>query len=183
METRQANKINQNDTKTGQANENRADNTFYEQYANMSDAEIAKLRSVRQSRTSISGKVLQTYVPEEFKKKNLHYQWFVYDPLEIDRMVKDGWVVVSDEKLAKLKGCSTTSEIKIPSGLTTNRGEPEFLILMAIHKVIFDADMRAQKERMIDFDKDINVGHSIVDETGGQIKEDLQFKSKEVSIE
>lgn len=183
METRQANKIGQNDVKTGQANENRADNAFYENYANMSDAEIAKLRSVRQSRVSTSGKVLQTYVPEEFKKPNLHYEWMVYDPLDIDRKIKNGWVVVSDEKLAKLKGCSTTSEIKIPSGLTTNRGEPEYLILMAIHKAIYEDDIRAQKQRMIDFDKNMNTGKSIVDENGEQVKEDLQFKSKEVSIE
>ena len=183
METRQANKIENKDVRTGQANENRTDNALYEQYANMSDTEIAKLRSARQERTSISGRVLQTYIPPEFKKNNLHYQWFVYDPIEIDMMVKNGWVIVSDEQLAKKKGCSTSSQVKIPSGLNTNRGEPEYLILMAIHKALYEADIKAQKERMINFDKDINAGAAIVDDTGKQTKENLEFKSKEVSIE
>lgn len=182
METRKANQNNfTKDTKTGQAEEMRTDNVFFEDYANMSDTEIAKLREKRRARASFSGKVLNTYVPEEYKNKNLHYEWVIYDPVVVDSKIKDGWVVVSNEALANLKGCSTTSEVKIPSGLSNNRGEPEYLILMAIHKVLFEEDMMAKRKRMHDFDVNINTGDAIVDDKGEQVKEKLTLK--EVSIE
>ncbi len=184
METAKANKIDDvKDTKSGQSKENRVDNAMYENYANMSAAEIAKLRSARKARTSLNGKVLNTYVPEDYKNPNLYYEWMVYDPIVIDQKIKDGWVIVSDKKLADMKGCSTTSEVKIPSGTTTNRGEPEYLILMAIHKVLHDEDVAAQKQRMIDFDKAISTGKEIVDDKGQSTAKDIEFKSKEVSIE
>lgn len=181
METRKANQITTKDVKTGQAEEMRAENVMYENYANMSDAEIEKLRSKRQARQSTSGKVFKTYIPEEFKNKNLHYEWIIYNPIVVDQKIKDGWIVVSDERLANLKGCSTTSEVKIPSGLSNDRGEPEYLILMAIHKALHDDDVRAQKERIKNFDNDISTGKSIVDEQGRQVKEKLELK--EVSVE
>lgn len=181
METRKANQMTTKDVNTGQAEEMRAENVMYENYANMSDAEIEKLRSKRQARQSTSGKVFKTYTPEEFKNKNLHYEWIIYNPIVVDQKIKDGWIVVSDERLANLKGCSTTSEVKIPSGLSNDRGEPEYLILMAIHKALHDDDVRAQKERIKNFDNDISTGKSIVDEQGRQVKEKLELK--EVSVE
>ncbi len=180
METRQANKIETRDVKTGQSDEMKTDNALYETYANMSDAEIAKLRAKRQERKSFSGKVLHTLVPEEFKKKNLHYEWIIYDPIVIDQKLRNGWVVVSDEKLAKLKGCSTTSQIKIPSGLKNDRGEPEYLILMAIHKKLYEDDILSQKQKMKEFNDNIDSGKSIVDDTGKQVAEKLEVKEVEV---
>lgn len=182
METRKANTLNNTqDVKTGQAQEMRAENVFYEQYLNMSDAEIEKLRSKRQARLSSSGQVFKTYVPEEFKNPNLYYEWVIYNPVAVDQRIKDGWIVVANEKLAKLKGCSTTSEVKIPSGLSNDHGDPEYLILMAIHKKLHDDDVAAQKQRIKDFDENISTGKSIVDDKGQQIKEQLEIK--EVSVE
>lgn len=181
METRKANNNFTKDVKSGQSIEMRTDNVFFESYANMSDAEIAKLREKRHARASFSGKVLNTYIPDEFKNKNLYYEWVVYDPVVVDSKIKDGWVIVSNEALANLKGCSTSSEVKIPSGISNNRGEPEYLILMAIHKVLHDEDIEAKKKRMRDFDANINTGDAIVDEKGNSVKENITLK--EVSIE
>ena len=183
METRQANKIEQKDAQTSQAQAMRVDNAMYKDYANMSDEEIAKLRAKRNARQSFSGKVLKTYIPEEFKNPKLYYEWVVYDEILVDQKIKNGWIVVADEKLAKMKGCSTTSQITIPSGHYNQQGDPELLILMAIHKVIYDEDVRAKKQRIIDFNKNIDTGASIVDENGKDQSGSLEFKSKEVSIQ
>lgn len=176
MEIKQAKEFdNQKDAQTGQSQEMRRDNVFYDKYANMSDKEIAKIRAQRQKRQSVSGQMLKTFVPPEFKKENLHYEWVVYDPIVVDAKVKNGWVVVSDAKLAEMKGCSTSSEVRIPSGGFNKRGEPEQLVLMAIHKAIYEEDVQAAKKRIIDFDNDIETGRTVVDEKGRQVKENIKY--------
>lgn len=181
MEITQAKQFdNQKDAKTGQSQEMKTDNVFYDKYANMSDKEIAKIRAQRQKRQSFSGRMLNTHVPDEFKKQNLHYEWFVYDPIVVDEKIKNGWVIVSDEKLAALKGCSTTSEVRIPSGSSNKHGEPEQLILMAIHKAIYDDEVAAAKKRILDFDADIESGRTVIDEKGRQVQEGIEYKEVEI---
>lgn len=176
METKQAKQFDgSKDAKTGQSQDMKTDNVFYDKYANMSDSEIAKIRNQRRARQSFSGKMLNTFVPPEFKKDNLHYEWVVYDPIVVDAKVKNGWVVVQDEKLAAMKGCSTTSEVRIPSGSTNKRGEAEQLVLMAIHKAIYEEEVLAAKQRIIDFDNDIETGKTVVDDKGRQVKEDIKY--------
>lgn len=176
MEIKQAKQFdNQKDAKTGQSQEMKTDNVFYDKYANMSDSEIAKIRAQRQKRQSFSGKMLNTFVPPEFKKENLHYEWVIYDPIVVDEKIKNGWVVVSDEKLAAMKGCSTTSEVRIPSGTSNKRGEPEQLILMAIHKAIFEDEVNAAKKRILDFDNDIETGATVVDDKGRPVKDGIKY--------
>lgn len=181
METRKANE--QVDVKTGQSQKMRAENITYGDYAEMSDEDLAKLRDKRsQNRSALSGAVLQTYVPPEFKKKNLHYEWMIDDPILIKSKVDDGWVVVSDEKLAKLKGCSTTSAVKIPSGISDAHGEAEMLILMAIHKDLYNDDVIARKKRIKELSDMIDTGKTIVsDAKSGKAESGLEVK--EVRIE
>ena len=183
MEDRKANKLdNQKDVTTGQSTEMRRDNVYFESYANMNDKEIEKLRAKRSAnRTSNSGQVLKTFVPERFKNKNLHYEWVVEDPIDLDRRIADGWVVVQNEELAKLKGCSTTSNITIPSGSHTANGEPERLILMAIHQQLWEDDEMAKKKRIKELDSYINEGN-VVGSPGGEKTPDA-IKAKEVHIE
>lgn len=181
MENRQANKLdNSKDINTGQNKEMKRDNVYLDSYMNMSDAEIQKLREKRNAnRASTSGQVLKTYVPERFKNPNLHYEWFIYNPIDIERKLADGWVVVQSEELAKLKGCSTTSQVRIPSGDKTDTGESEYLILMAIHKTLYEDDIKAQKKRIKDLDDYINSG-KIVSPEGKAKPEGIE--TKEVTI-
>lgn len=181
MENRQANSLdNSKDVKTGQDKSMKRDNAFYESYANMSAEEIKKLREKRNTnRASMSGQTLKTYVPESFKNPNLHYEWVIFDPIEMDRRLSDGWVIVENEKLAKLKGCSTTSQVKIPSGGKTANGEPEHLVLMAIHKTLYDDDVKASKKRIKELDDYINSG-KIVSPDGKTKTEGIEVK--EISI-
>lgn len=183
MDVRQANKIETKDTKTGQAEAMRTDNVFYDDYANMSAEQIAELRKKRQERASFSGKVMNTYIPPEFKNKNLHYEWVIYDPILVDQKVKNGWIVIADEKLAKMKGCSTSSQVTIPSGLSNNRGEPEYLILMALHKALYDEDVAVQKRRIQEFNDNIDSGQAIATENGALADDGIDIKVKEVSIQ
>lgn len=183
MENRQANKLdNSKDVKTGQSAEMRRDNVYYESYANMSDAEVEKLREKRsQNRTSNSGQVLKTFVPERFKNPNLHYEWVIENPIDLDRRIADGWVVVQNEELSKLKGCSTTSNVAIPSGANTSEGKPERLVLMAIHKKLWEDDEKAKKQRIKELDDYINSGR-VVGSPDGEKTPDA-IKVKEVNIE
>lgn len=183
MENRQANKLdNSKDVKTGQSSEMRRDNVYYESYANMSDEDIAKLRERRsQNRTSNSGQVLKTFVPERFKNPNLHYEWVIEDPIDLDRRIADGWVIVQNEELSKLKGCSTTSSVAIPSGSNTANGTPERLVLMAIHKELWEDDERAKRKRINELDGYINSGHVVGSPEGEKTPDAI--KAKEVHIE
>jgi len=169
------------DTKTGQSLEMRSDNVLYEDYANMSDKEIASMRAKRKNRQSLSGKVVQTFIPEEFKKPHLVYQWMNDDPINLKKKMSDGWVVVSDEKLALLKGCSTSSAIKIPAGTTNKRGEPEYLILMAIHESFYNDDLMARKKRIKELNDMIDTGEGIAKESAEDSTSGLEVR--EVKIE
>lgn len=182
MENRQANKLDHSkDTKTGQSQEARRDNVYYESYANMSDEEIKKLREQRnQNRASTSGQVLKTFVPERFKNPNLHYEWVIEDPINIDSKIADGWVIVQNEELSKIKGCSTTSRVKIPSGSNNAVGEPEYLVLMAIHKALWEDDVKAKKQRIKELDDYINSGQVM---TPDGSKAPDAIVAKEVRIE
>lgn len=182
MENRQANKLdNSKDVNTGQNKEMSRDNVYLDSYMNMSDAEIKKLREKRNAnRASTSGQVLKTYVPERFKRPNLHYEWVIYNPIAVDNRISDGWVIVQNEELAKLKGCSTTSQVKIPSGGKTDTGEPEYMVLMAIHKTLFEDDIKAKKKRIKDLDDYINSGKLVSPE--GKINSD-EITVKEVKID
>lgn len=174
---------NLKDVKTGQSLKFRSDNVLYDDYANMSDKEIAELRTKRNAnRSSFSGKMLQTHIPDEYKKKNLHYQWQIDDPVNLKKLMEQGWVVVSDEQLAALKGGSTTSVVKIPSGSTNNRGEPEYLVLMAIHKSFYEDDMLARKQRIKEINDQIDSGTGIAaDKAENESSSGLEVK--EVKIE
>lgn len=181
MENRQANKLdNSKDVISGQDKSMKRDNAFYDSYTNMSDEDIKKLREKRNAnRASMSGQTLKTYVPESFKNPNLHYEWVIYDPIDIDRRLADGWVIVENEKLAKLKGCSTTSQVKIPSGGHRPNGEPEHLVLMAIHKSLHDDDVQAQKKRIKELDDYINKG-KIVSPDGKSNPEGIEVKEVKI---
>lgn len=181
MDVRQANKLETKDTKTGQAEAMRTDNVFYDDYANMSAEKLAELRKKRQDRASFSGKVMNTYIPPEFKNENLHYEWVIYDPILVDQKVKNGWIVIADEKLAKMKGCSTSSQVTIPSGLSNNRGEPEYLILMALHKALYEEDIATQKRRIKEFNDQMDSGKTIATEGGEALEQNLEVK--EISIQ
>ena len=182
MEVRQANKLETKDTKTSQSIQMRKDNVLYDDYANMSDKDVAELRAKRnKTRISTSGQMLQTFIPEEFKKPNLEYQWKIDDPINLKKLMAEGWVVVSDEKLATLKGGSTTSVVKIPSGSTNTHGEPEYLVLMAIHKSLYEDDVLAQKQRIKDLNDQIDNGTAIMKQSASDSTDGLEVK--EVKIE
>lgn len=183
METRKANNQATLDVKTGQSTEMRAENIKYDDYANINPETLSLLREKRQkNRSSTSGAVLQTYIPPEYKKKGLHYEWFVDDPIIVKSKVEDGWVVVSDEKLSKLKGCSTTTAVKIPSGISNAHGEAEQLILMAIHKELYEDDLENQKRRIKELSDMIDSGKAIVSDAdnSGEVS---GLEVKEVKIE
>lgn len=182
MEVRQANKLETKDTKTSQSLNFRSDNVLYDDYAKMGEKEIAELREKRlKNRASTSGKVLQTFIPEEFKKSSLVYQWAIDEPINLKKLMADGWVVVSDEKLAALKGGSTTSVVKIPSGSSNIHGDPEYLVLMAIHKSLYDDDVLAQKQKIKELNDQIDDGTAIMKQNAGDSTEGLEVK--EVKIE
>lgn len=182
MEVRKANTLETKDTKTSQSLQMRADNVLYDDYAKMSDKEIAELREKRKTnRASTSGRVLQTFIPEEFKKSSLVYQWAIDDPINLRKLMADGWVVVSDEKLAALKGGSTTSVVKIPSGSTNTHGEPEYLVLMAIHKSLYEDDVLAKKQRIKELNDQIDNGTAIMKQSASDSTDGLEVK--EVKIE
>lgn len=172
------------DVKTGQSLEFRSDNVLYDDYANMSDKEIAALRKKRNaSRSSLSGQMLQTHIPDEYKKENLHYQWHIDDPINLKKLMENGWVVVSDEKLAMLKGGSTTSVVKIPSGSYNNRGEPEYLVLMAIHKSFYEDDVMARKQRIKEINDQIDKGTAIAADKSEDAASPEGLEVNEVKIE
>lgn len=182
MEVKKANTLESKDTKTGQSLQMRSDNVLYDDYANMSEKQIAELRDKRKkNRVGLSGKVLQTFIPDEFKKSNLVYQWAIDDPINLRKLMADGWVVVSDEKLALLKGCSTTSVVKIPSGTSNTHGEPEYLVLMAIHKSLYDDDVMARKEKIKALNDQIDNGTAIMKQSSSDSTDGLEVK--EVKIE
>lgn len=172
------------DVKTGQSLKFRSDNVLYDDYANMSDKEIAELRKKRNdNRSSFSGKMLQTHIPDEYKKKGLHYQWQIDDPINLKKLMEQGWVVVSDETLAKLKGGSTTSVVKIPSGGYNNRGEPEYLVLMAIHQSFYDDDELARKKRIKEINDQIDQGTGIASDKSEDAVSSRGIEVNEVRIE
>lgn len=182
MEVRQAKTLETKDTKTSQSLQFRKDNVLYDDYANMSQKDIEELRAKRkENRASTSGQMLQTYIPEEFKKPNMHYQWMIDEPINLKKLMADGWVVVSDEKLATLKGGSTTSVVKIPSGTSNTHGEPEYLVLMAIHKALYEDDVLAQKQRIKALNSQIDEGTAIMKQSSSDSTEGLEVK--EVKIE
>ena len=182
MEVRQAKTLDQKDTKTGQSLQYRKDNVLYDDYAKMSEKQIAELRGKRKkNRASTSGQMLQTHIPEEFKNPNMHYQWVIDDPINLKKLLADGWVVVSDEQLAALKGCSTSSVVKIPSGSSNTRGDPEYLVLMCIHKVLYEDDILAQKERIKALNSQIDEGTAIIKQNASDSTEGLEIT--EVKIE
>lgn len=174
----------QKDVKTGQSLEFRSDNVLYEDYANMSDKEIAELRSKRNAnRSSLSGKMLQTHIPDEYKKDNLHYAWQIDDPINLKKLMEQGWVVVSDKVLATLKGGSTTSVVKIPSGGNNSRGEPEYLVLMAIHKSFYEDDEKARYQRIKEINDQIDQGTGIASDRSEDAVGSSGLEVKEVKIE
>lgn len=182
MEVRKANTLETKDTKTSQSLQMRSDNILYEDYASMSEKDIAELREKRKkNRASTSGKVLQTFIPEEFKNPNMHYEWVIDDPINLRKLIADGWVVVSDEKLAKLKGCSTTSTVKIPSGLSNTHGEPEYMVLVCIHKALYEDDILAQKQKIKELNDQIDDGTAIMKQNASDSVDGLEVK--EVKIE
>lgn len=182
MEVRKANTLETKDTKTGQSLQFRSDNVLYDDYAKMSEKEIAELREKRKTnRASTSGKVLQTFIPEEFKKSSLVYQWAIDEPINLKKLMADGWVVVSDEKLATLKGGSTSSVVKIPSGLSNTHGEPEYLVLMAIHKALYEDDMMAKKQKIKELNNQIDEGTAIMKQSSSDSTDGLEVK--EIKIE
>lgn len=182
MEVRQAKTLETKDTKTSQSLQFRKDNVLYDDYADMSAKEIEELRAKRnKNRASTSGQMLQTYIPEEFKKPNMHYQWMIDEPINLKKLMADGWVVVSDEKLATLKGGSTSSVVKIPSGTSNTHGEPEYLVLMAIHQALYDDDVLAQKQRIKALNSQIDEGTAIMKQNASDSTEGLEVK--EIKIE
>lgn len=186
MENRQANKLdNKTDAKFGQSQDLRVDNVNYADYANLSASDLAKLREQRKNRrSSLSGAILQTHVPAEFLNENLHYEWVIDDPIVIKNKTADGWVVVCDEKLAALKGCSTTTSVKIPSGISDKNGNPEYLILMAIRKEFYEDDILAKKRAIKTLSDRIDQGQGIVSSAEDGADRDIGgLQVKEVKVE
>lgn len=184
MEVKKANTLETKDTKTGQSLQMRSDSILYDDYAKMSEKQIAELRDKRKkNRASLSGRALQTFVPEEFKSPNMHYAWEIDDPINLRKLLADGWVVVSDEKLAKLKGCSTSSVVKIPSGLSNSHGEPEYMVLMAIHKSLYEDDVLAQKQRIKALNDQIDTGAGIAQDQSPDAASTDGLEVKEIKIE
>lgn len=180
----QVNNLNtmRNDTRNGQSNSvSRVEEiNNFKSYADMSESEIEARRKERNaSRAGVNGATVKTYIPAEFKDPKLHYEWVMDDGIGVDMKKRDGWVLCENAELARKKGCSTGSVIKIPAGQDKD-GHPIHLVLMAIHKRFYEDDMDARKNRIKEISNTID-GGSVID-SGGKVVADGAIKTREVSI-
>ena len=152
----------------------------FKSYQEMSEAEIeAQRRSRNAARAGTNGAILTTYIPESFKDPKLHYEWVLDNGIELDIRKQNGWGVCEDTELARKKGCSTGSAIKIPAGQDRN-GQPQQLVLMAIHKSFYEDDMAARKNKIKEFSRTIDSGTAI--DKSGNVLTDGVLKTREINI-
>lgn len=161
----QVNNLNsmRNDTRSGQSTSvSRVDDiNNFKSYQNMGESEIESQRRLRNAaRASANGAMVKTFIPDSFKDPKLHYEWVLDDGIELDMRKQNGWVVCENEELARKKGCSTGSAIKIPAGQAKN-GQVHHLVLMAIHKTFYEDDMLARKNRIKEISSTIDSGKAV----------------------